>query len=279
MDAARGRAIMQRMMPMDSWPGLLGVLGRSALRWLAGWWRAIHGGAELLVLMVSPSSYRATARSALLRQVVLATAPHLLWFTVLIALLSVVLIRIVVVTALSYGLSQYALEMVVRVLVLELIPLSAALFVSVRYAIPGGSELYKLRQRGGFDAQRAQGLDPLQHEVLPRALAGIFSVLLLASLTCVIALVLAYLTVYGFSPWGFAAYTRVVGHVFNPAVTLIFTLKTLLFSLAVALMPLTTALQDLPRPVSRASIELQGLIRMFAVLLLVEVASLIGNYY
>lgn len=47
-------------------------------------------------------------------------------------LLSLVLIRVVVVTALSYGLSQYALQMVVRVLVLELIPLSAAMFVALR---------------------------------------------------------------------------------------------------------------------------------------------------
>ena len=41
------------------------------------------------------------------------------------ALISLVLIRIVVVTALSYGLSQFAVQMVVRVLVLELIPTTA----------------------------------------------------------------------------------------------------------------------------------------------------------
>ena len=48
------------------------------------------------------------------------------------ALFNVVLIRIVVVTAFAYGLSQYALNMVVRVLVLELVPLVAALFVTIR---------------------------------------------------------------------------------------------------------------------------------------------------
>jgi phospholipid/cholesterol/gamma-HCH transport system permease protein len=49
-------------------------------------------------------------------------------------MVSLVVIHIVVVTAASYGLSQYALEMVVRVLVLELIPLVAALFVAVNAA-------------------------------------------------------------------------------------------------------------------------------------------------
>ena len=81
-----------------------------------------------------------SARAAIRPSFASRTAQHIYtstwqvmpWFTALSALLSLVLIRIVVVTALSYGLSQYALQMVVRVLVLELIPLSAALFVALR---------------------------------------------------------------------------------------------------------------------------------------------------
>lgn len=254
-------------------------MGLATLRWLGGWWRIVMLGAEILVLVLSPVSYRADNRASLLRQIYLATAPSLPWFTVLTALLSLVLIRIVVVTAQSYGLSQYALEMVVRVLILELIPLTTALFVAVRYCIPRGSELYQVRTQGGFDALRSQGQDPVARELLPTVLAGVFAVLTLAALSCLVSLVLAYLTVYGFTSAAFMGYTRTVGQVFNPAVTLILGLKTLFFSLAVSLIPAGMALQDLPRQLSRASVELQALIRMFVVLLLVEVASLVGNYY
>ena len=254
-------------------------MGLATLRWLGGWWRIVMLGAEILVLVLSPVSYRADNRASLLRQIYLATAPSLPWFTVLTALLSLVLIRIVVVTAQSYGLSQYALEMVVRVLILELIPLTTALFVAVRYCIPRGSELYQVRTQGGFDALRSQGQDPVARELLPTVLAGVFAVLTLAALSCLVSLVLAYLTVYGFTSAAFMGYTRTVGQVFNPAVTLILGLKTLFFSLAVSLIPACMALQDLPRQLSRASVELQALIRMFVVLLLVEVASLVGNYY
>lgn len=254
-------------------------MGQAPLRWLAGWWRIIVFGAEILVLLLSPASYRAASRANLLRHIYLATAPSLPWFTVLTALLSLVLIRIVVVTALSYGLSQYALEMVVRVLVLELIPLTAALFVAVRYSLPRGAELYRLRTHGGFDSLRAQGLEPIAHELLPTVVAGMLAVLTLAAVSCLLSLVLAYLTVHGFTTAAFMSYTRTVGQIFNPTVTLIFGLKTLLFSLAVSLIPAGISLQDLPRNLSGASVELQGLIRMFAVLLLVEVASLVGNYH
>jgi phospholipid/cholesterol/gamma-HCH transport system permease protein len=256
----------------------LGHTGRAPLRWLGGWWRIIHFGAALLVLAMSPASYSRETRRALMRHVYVDTAPILWWFTALCALLTLVITRIVVVTALSYGLSRYALEMVIRVLVLELIPLTAALFVALRCTIPNGAALAEMRRLGHFDTLRRQGIDPVVTQVLPRALAGIFATITLAALSCVVALVLAYLAVYGWTVAGAAAYTHVFGHVFDPSVSLIFMLKTLFFSLAVSIIPMASGLYDLEGDGSRESAALQGLVRMFAVLLVLEAASLAGNY-
>jgi len=255
------------------------TLGRTVLHWLVDWARIVHFGAVIAVLALSPSSYARDNRPAIARQVVQGTVPEVWWFTLLTSLIGLVLIRIVVVTALSYGLTRYALEMVVRVLVLELIPLSAALFVAVRCTLPDGEELVAMRRSGALDALTQEGVDPMRREVLPRVLAGVFSVVALAAVSCVVSLLLAYWVVYGFSPWGFAGYTRTVGHVFDPMLTLIFALKTLLFSLAVSVIPMASALIDPPPSRSRTSAEIRGLIRMFALLLLIETASLVGNYY
>ncbi|MGH6627246.1 MAG: MlaE family ABC transporter permease [Burkholderiaceae bacterium] len=267
------------MTPLSSWYDALGPTGRAPLRWLAGWWRIVHFGALMLVLALSPSTYRRENRLALARQLYLDTAPILLGFTVLCALISLVLTRIVVVTALSYGLSQYALEMVIRVLVLELIPLTAALFVALRCTIPHGAELARMRRRGVLDEMRRSGLDPMRRELLPRVASGVFATAMLAMLSCVVALLLAYLTLYGFTLSGLPAYTRMFGQVFHPAVTLIFVLKTLFFSLAVSAIPMVSGVHDMAGERSRTVAELQGLVRMFAVLLLVEAMSLMGNYY
>jgi phospholipid/cholesterol/gamma-HCH transport system permease protein len=256
----------------------LGHTGRAPLRWLAGWWRIIFFGASLLVLAISPASWRADVRRSVMRHIYLDTAPILWWFTVLSALLTLVITRIVVVTALSYGLSRYALEMVIRVLVLELIPLTAALFVALRCTIPNGAAVAEMRRIGHFEHLLEKGVDPVVTEALPRALAGIFATITLAALSCVVALVLAYLAVYGWTPAGVAQYTRVFGHVFHPTVALIFVLKTLFFSLAVSIIPMASGLYDVEGDGSRESAALQGLVRMFAVLLLLEAASLAGNY-
>ena len=110
------------MLSLSSRPGWI---SRIADQWVRPWWRIVHLGALLLALATLPSTYRREARPALARHLVGATLPMLPWFTLLAALATLVIVRIVLVTALSYGLSQYALEMVVRVLALELIPLTA----------------------------------------------------------------------------------------------------------------------------------------------------------
>jgi len=254
-------------------------LGRIAARWWQSGWHIVHMGSLVLALALAPSSYGGARWPGIAHHLVRATVPLALWFSVVSALLSLVIIRIVLVTAQSYGLSQYALEMVVRVLVLELIPLVAALFVALRVTLPAAAELAAMRQSGALDAVRARGGDALRDEVLPRALAGMFAVFLLAALSCVLCLVLAYLLAFGFSPWGLDRYTRLVGQVFTPAVTIIFALKTAAFAGAVSMIPFGSALHDSPYGPGPASIELQGLVRMFLAILAVEILSLMGNYY
>lgn len=244
-----------------------------ARRWWQSWRQLGRLSAQVLVLALSPGSYRRGGATGVARTIYAATAPLLTGFGLLSALLGLVVIRIVLATALSYGLSRYALDVLVRTLVLELIPLSAALFVAVRYALPAGDEARRLR--GG-----AAGSVPwLRRVVLPRTLAALFAVLALALLSGVLVLVLTYLSIYGFSSWGLPGFTRNVGQVFNPVVGLIFGLKTLAFGLAVALVPV----MEVPPPragrvVHAGYEELSRLTRLLLLLLAVELLSLVGNY-
>ncbi len=263
---------------MRSLQASLGDVGRAGIGWSASWWHVVHVGALILVLALTPSTYRRDNRQALARHVYLGAGPVLPWFALLSALISLVLIRIVVVTAMSYGLSQYAIEMVVRVLVIELIPLTAALFVALRVTMPGGAELGAMHAKGVLLALSEQGVDPVRRELLPRVVAGIFSVALLAAVSCSLAMLLAYLTVYGFTVGGFPAFTRTVGQIFNPGVAMIFTLKTLLFSLAVSLIPVSAFLRGRRVAGSRSTAEMQSLVRLFSAILLIEVGSLMSNY-
>ena len=91
------------MTSRDPFQRRLTQTSRIALQWLTEWWRLAHLGAVLLVLALSPSSYNPASRRILTQQIYLNTAPILVGFSVLCALVTVVLTRIVLVTAESYG--------------------------------------------------------------------------------------------------------------------------------------------------------------------------------
>lgn len=238
--------------------------GAYVARYLGSWWGMLHLGAVALVMAMSPSTWHRANRLATSRYIYASTWAVLPWFTLLTALISLVIIRIVLVTAQSYGLSGFALEMMVRVLVLELIPLSAAMFAALRAGM-------------AFDAN-AMGLNKVQRDLVPQLIANAFSVLSLAMVSSVIVLVLAYLNVYGLSPWGLSDYTRTVGRVFDPVVTLGFVLKTVLFGLAVAVIP-SAAILDMLRHRRRYRSNVQpGALRLLFVLLLIEASSLAVKY-
>jgi phospholipid/cholesterol/gamma-HCH transport system permease protein len=253
--------------------------GPKFLRYLRSWWYTVHLGAVALVMAFSPSTYTRANRLAASRYIYAGTWQVLPWFTVLTALISLVVIRIVLVTARSYGLSHYALEMVVRVLVLELIPLSAAMFAALRASMAFDAAAVGLARAGvPLPAANVQTLRLLRRDLVPQVLANAFSVLSLAMVSSTIVLVLAYLNVYGLSPWGLADYTRTVGRVFEPIVTVGFVLKTVLFGLAVAVIP-TAAILDLQRYPRRLLSTVQpGALRLLFVLLLIEAASLAVKY-
>jgi phospholipid/cholesterol/gamma-HCH transport system permease protein len=258
------------------------LLARAVARWALRWWLILRLGALLTALLTASSTWRDRAwRRAAAVQVWQASAPVLPGFALAATLVAVVITRIVLVTANSYGLSQLALEMVVRVLVLELIPLAAALFVALRVALPAAVGVARARQNQGLRQLRDTGVDVLRDTLLPRAAGAAVAMLLLVAVNGLICLVVAYVLAHGLSPWGFDGFTRMVGRVFSPTVALLFTLKTLAFAAAVAVVPLGSALHDpLPRrgePL-RDGAELAGLVRLFAALLVIETITLGFNY-
>jgi phospholipid/cholesterol/gamma-HCH transport system permease protein len=193
--------------------------------------------------------------------------------------LSFVLIQIVVTTAARFGLSDYALEVSMRLLVLELLPLITALFVALRSGSAINTEVALMKIQGEIEALEDAGVDTLRLEFMPRVIGGMISVLALTAVTSVLALVLAYLAVYGLQLWSFPDFTRVMGKVFDTQVMLNIFLKSLAFGLAVTVIPVTEGLAT-PRKLFMAPISvLRGMVRLFFALMLIEVASLAFKYF
>src|SRR4029079_2408669 len=151
------------------------------------WRRVIRFAGIATVALLSPSTYRAETRQLAVRQIYHTAWQILPGYLLFAALLSLVIIDIVSSTARNYGLSQYALELMLRVLVLEVIPLLTALFVALRSGATLGSEVALMMVSGQLVEEQESGEHPFQNELVPRIAGAALSVASLTTLSCAIA--------------------------------------------------------------------------------------------
>lgn len=253
-------------------------VARTFVAWLASWWRVFHFGAKAIVMAASPSAYDRATSNLMARQVYFTAWQILPGFILVSAIFSYMVIRIVLLAAVSYGLEDLALAIVVRVLILELIPLFVALFVALRSGAAINTEVALMHIRGDLEALQRAGEDPMRHQLVPRVVGSAVSVFSLTVIACSMATVLAYFAMYGFTAGGIADYTLAMSRIFDVAITLGLGLKAFFFGLAVAIIPITASL-DAPREARYAPIAvLNGMVRLFLSLALIEGASLAFKY-
>jgi phospholipid/cholesterol/gamma-HCH transport system permease protein len=259
-------------------PNPITRIGTALLNWLSSWRAVFRFAAVAVVESLSPGVYNSATRSVVLKQIYFTAWQILPRFTLFTALFSYVLILIVVQTARQYGLAEYALEVVIRLLVLEILPLMTALFVALRSGAATGTEVVLMNIHNEIRAMEEAGIDPLRFELVPRVIGGTISVLALTAVSSALALIFAYFVVYGLQYWNLPDFARVVAHVFDLSTLANLWLKVLFFGLAVTVIPITEALAA-PQKLFFAPIAvLRGMVRLFFVLMLIEVVSLALKY-
>lgn len=238
----------------------------------------VHFAYAALAAALTPSIYRVATREVTRRQIYFTAWAVLPWFTLLSAVLMLVLMQIVVSVARAQGLSPLALELILRALPLEVIPFLTALYVGLRSGAAITTEIALMHIRGDLDRLEAAGGDAMRDEFIPRIVACAFSVVALMAVSNALSFVLAYAVLYGFSPEGFAEFTHVVGRVFSLPIVAGLVLKSTLFGIAVAVVPIASGLSVSRRETQAPVAVMNGMVRLFFTIALVQAASLAAKY-
>ena len=243
------------------------------------WQRILRFAAIAIITALSPSTYTQQARELAVRQIYFTAWQILAGYALVCALLGLLLIEVVGVLARKYGVERFSLELVLRVLVLEFVPLMTALFVALRSGAAIGAEIALMSVRGALGDEEGAGTSPLHAELVPRIAGAALGVTSLTTFGCAITIWLAYSAFYGFSSAGLPEFSRIVIDVFDGPELGMFFLKCLLFGLAVAIIPAATALEA-ERDVleSLPAVVLAGLLKLFFAVALIEVATLVVKY-
>lgn len=252
--------------------------GGAALAWFTAWGRAVLFAFSAAAAALSVSAYTARTRALAMRQVYHGAWPVLPGFTLFIAFLSLVVIQITISVAREFDLAQFALELVFRAVVLELVPLLTALYVALRSGAAINTEVALMQMTGEFDELRTSNIDPYEREFVPRIAAAAISIFALSIVSCTVVMVIAYTVMYGYTPWGFAEYTRTVARVFGPAALAGLVVKCFAFGVVVGVIPIAAGLEATRDARTVPIAVMGGMVRLFVALALIELAALAVKY-
>ncbi|MFO1321165.1 MAG: ABC transporter permease [Burkholderiales bacterium] len=247
---------------------------------LRAWGDVARFAAAAVRGICSPSTYNSATREVVARQIYFTAWQIIGGYALFVIVLSLVITQILAGAARKFGLYDYALEFTLRMLVLEIIPLLTALFVALRTGAAIATEVSLMRIRNEMGALEQAGIDPVRLELVPRVIGGTFSVLSLTAVGVTASLLCANFVVTGFRPWGAHGgdLRLTIGTVFSGAAMALLWGKALLFGFAVTVIPIAEAL-NAPRQFFYAPIAvLRGMVRLFAALMLIEVAGLVIQY-
>jgi phospholipid/cholesterol/gamma-HCH transport system permease protein len=260
--------------------GIGGQLGRMVERRLAAWGKVFRFAGIAIVGALSPSTYNSATRLVVQKQIYFTAWEILPGFTALAAVLSWLISSIVVHEARDFGLYDYALEMVIRVLVLEILPLTTVLFVALRTGAAINTEVALMKINNELEALRRSGVDPFTYELIPRVIGGTTSVLALTAVSIVVALLISNAVVLDTWPLALPTqeFSRVAGKVLGGSAMVLLGAKTLVFGLAVTVIPIAEALES-PQKLFHAPISvLRGMVRLFFAIMFIEIGALAVAY-
>jgi hypothetical protein len=147
--------------------------------------------AQAVFVAGSPTWNRATF-DVVIQQVYFTAVQILTVFLGYALVISWLIITIILSTARDFGLTEFASEMTIRVLVLELLPFLTALVVALRSGSAINTEVALMQVNNELDALAHCKVPPMQFEFMPRLVGGVISVVTLAGLAGLLALLLTY---------------------------------------------------------------------------------------
>lgn len=266
---------------MNTGTRLPATLDRAGIAMLA----ALHEGAFVvrfayaaLAAAMSPSIYRVAIRGITRRQICYTAIDVLPWFVAVGAAFLWVLMAVLLGFARAQGFGQLGLELILRVVPLEVIPFGTALFVALRSGAAISAEIAMRRSRREFERLEADGGDAMRDVFIPRIVACGFSVAALTSIANALSFLLAYVAMFGLAPDGFDEFTLAVGHVFTLPMVVGLVVKCALFGILVAVVPIASAIAMRPGEDQVPAAVMRCLVRLFVSIGLLQALSLVSKY-
>lgn len=253
-------------------------LGEVTLRFLNIFYEALYFAYQCLYKLFNKNSYNSATQDILIKQIYFTAVQVLPLLFLLGIVFGTIIVALIVHFALDYGLKDHIGTFVIRIILNEVAPLTTVLLVALRSGAAINTEIAVMKVSNELNTLKAFNIDIIEYLFLPRIIAGIISLVMLASLLSIIMLLSGYIYLFFFFETGADLYIRTLINAISIVDFVLLFAKSLLFGFFATLVPIYSGLGTSMTYTGIPIAVLNGMVKLIIAIMSIEVILLLIQY-
>jgi phospholipid/cholesterol/gamma-HCH transport system permease protein len=250
-------------------------LGRRVIQMLTAFADTIVFAGKVFIRIFRRKTYSSAMREVLLNQIYFTSVQILPVFLMVSIIFGSLLIGIVFQLLKEFGLTGFFGHVLMGLIVTELSPLLTVLLITLRSAAAINTEMAVMKVNREIKTLEMFRIDVIDYLLVPRVINGIISIVLLSSLCSIVLLVSGTLFSWLIFGMSIDVYTNILLNATNFSDILIALFKCAIYGFFITLIPIRFGLRASHELTSIPIVVSQGMVNVFAAILIIEVLSLL----
>jgi len=250
-------------------------VGSKTISIFSSFYEAFYFTFVCLVHLVNPKSYSPAMRMVLVKQIYFTAITIIPLFTMMAIIFGSIIIGVVISLASEYGLQDSIGSILITFSVDEFAPFFTALLISLRSGTAVNTEISVMSVNKELNTLKEYKIDLINYLFLPRIISGIVSVTSLSILFALITLSSGYLFTLFYMNMDFHTYSALLVTAIELSDVIILLSKSIAFGFVAMIIPIYSGLNTANSYTAIPISVLNGMVKLFIALFIIEVLSLL----
>jgi phospholipid/cholesterol/gamma-HCH transport system permease protein len=228
--------------------------------------------------LLQPKSYNPAMIMVLIKQIYFTTIQLLPLFFIMAVLFGSVIIGAVISIAISFGLQEQIGNIIITFAVDEFSPLFIALLIALRSGAAVNTEIAVMSINKELDFLKAYKIDLISYLFLPRIISGMISSITLSTLFAIIMIVTGFFYTFFLLNMDYNTYFTLLFNSLSIKNFLFLLIKSAFFGFIAMLIPIYSGLNAKGSYTQIPIAVLNGMVKLFIAIFMVEVLSLVIQF-
>ena len=250
-------------------------IGAKTINSSKSFYEAMSFTALCLIHMLNPNSYSPAMRMVLTKQIYFTAVTIIPLFTMMAIIFGSIIIGAVITLSTEYSLQNSIGSIIIYFVIDEFAPFFTALLIALRSSSAVNTEIAVMKVTDELNTLKEYNIDMVDYLFLPRILSGIVSTISLSILFSIIMLGSGYLFTLIYMNMDFHTYKYILISAIEVSDVLTLFLKGIAFGFLTMLIPIYSGLKTIQNYSGIPISVLNGMVKLFISLFMVEVVSLL----